>query len=320
MKMHTHAGLSGRIAWEVRTKSGLILERGECSNLITNSGLDQFGTLGVIFTQGSVAHSAMRRECVLGDGTAAPQFIDVALSGALVATSDNAGGFTSELENVVVADEANDVIRGKFTVVHFFTFTSPVNIREFGYRPGAGQNLTIRELIRNASGVPITLSINGSPSEPLELKIKHTLNVNLDWSEGLSGTFTVTGGDGGNIDYRQNFWVSGNPSQAYAAFDPTGVVVCGLLTNAADANIGRTVKPVQFVAQSTGLEPYVTGSHERVKFAVFPSSQVVGEFFGVALSPQSNGGFKTIFANGVSLNKPLGTKYTQRFKSTWGRL
>jgi hypothetical protein len=332
--MNIHAGLSGRIAWEVRTRSGLRLEVGGCSNLITDSGLDQFGTLGAAFQQNFLPHSGMRLECILGDGTAAPQFTNVELAGALVASSGSPGGFANEITSNIVADESNDQIRGEFTTVHLFTFATAVNIREFGYRLNAGTNLAIRELIRNASGVPITLSINGSPSEPLELKIKHTLTVNLNFESFVSGSFPVAGSASGSVDYRQCFWSSGNPSQAYFVFDPVNGPLCSLMTNADDAIADRLTKPGAGVFVDSQPDPYMTGSHQRIKTAVFPSSFNVPEFFGVAWFPRVienglsgthghrfvGGGFKTAFSSPSSLEKPLGTKYTQKFVSSWGRL
>jgi hypothetical protein len=176
--------------------------------------------------------------------------------------------------------------------------------------------------------VPITLSINGTPAEPLELKIKHTLRVDLNWNS-VTGTFGMSGPGGGLVQHSQTFWVTGAPDHAYAAFDPSRFVLCGLLTNAADANPSRTVKPGQGVFVSAAPDTYVSGSLQRSKTAIFPSSTVVGDFRGVSWFPQissphshsfCNGGFKTIFTTPTVLNKPIGTKYTQKFSSTWGRV
>jgi hypothetical protein len=328
--MQQNARLSGRIAWELRTRSGLILEHGEQSNLITNSGLDQFGISPSSPSQNYVLGSGMRHESLLGDGSAAPANADLALSGTLISSTANPGGYGSQIAQTITSDAPNNRIRIVSTTVHLHSFTSAVNIREFGYRANGAGNLAIRELIRNVSNNPITLSINGTPAEPLELVIKHTMTIDLNWTN-LTGSFAVTGPGGASVAYNQVFWETGNNGQCFQAFDPANAtaVLCGLLTAAGDANLSRTVKPGAGVFVYVALDAYVTGSSERVKTAVFDSSLDVSTFYGVSWYPYVgnngleyqyvNGGFKTIFTAPATLSKPVGTKYTQKFKSTWAR-
>lgn len=72
---HMHIGLSGRYTIEKRNAAGEVVQTLEFDNLITDAGLERWGTAGVI------------DRCYLGSGTATPTVTDTAMAAPLGSTT-----------------------------------------------------------------------------------------------------------------------------------------------------------------------------------------------------------------------------------------
>lgn len=72
---HIHIGLSGRYTIEKRNAAGEIVQTLEFDNLITDAGLERWGTAGVI------------DRCYLGSGTATPAVTDTVMAAQLASTT-----------------------------------------------------------------------------------------------------------------------------------------------------------------------------------------------------------------------------------------
>lgn len=72
---HMHIGLSGRYTIEKRNAAGEVVQTLEFDNLITDAGLERWGTAGVI------------DRCYLGSGSAAPLVTDTTLAAPLGSTT-----------------------------------------------------------------------------------------------------------------------------------------------------------------------------------------------------------------------------------------
>jgi hypothetical protein len=149
------------MAWQLVNKSGLIIKEGEQHNMVLNQAKDQMATHGM---DGITAYA------VIGTGSTAPA---VGQTG-LVAESARTNAIPSGLQDEVVR-----VSNGVYDIkrVRQFASIGGLNLTEWGFSPNnvAGNNLAVRELFRDGSNNPITIT----PNNDQFLRIFYVTRVTL---------------------------------------------------------------------------------------------------------------------------------------------
>lgn len=166
---------SGRVTRERKFKVGECRELPRFHNLITNLGLDRFG---------SVAANALYSRCHVGTGTATPSYTDTQLQNFLAAVG---GSPSSSASNAGSPD---------YYSYRTFTWVSAIgdlgnnNLTEIGISGQSSNGLLFsRELIRDPNGNPAAFPI--SADEQLEVTYELRLYPNLN---DVPATVTVGAG------------------------------------------------------------------------------------------------------------------------------
>lgn len=320
---HIHASLSGFTRWELLDTEGRTLQSGARSNLITNAGLDFFAdsdALDHVYSYGSSQRrmfGMFRRYLHVGTGTSQPSFADTSLTNRLFA--DNTGGFNSE------QSETYSVSNGLLTVVsrqvRVVDIAQAVNLTEYGLGPSS-DTVSIRELFRDAQGVPVVVSAQAG----YQLKLTHDLSVSIPYAA-TPGTINL---GTGNLGTSGTFYSSSpTPSQyqyAMAVFSPgRNLGAIGYVT-AAGASLSPSVdvSPVEFLnaGPGSGLLPYVSGSYQRTRRFVLPPSAANGTHYGWAwydYSSSNNCGYKLLLTGGASVTKSSAQRLTLDLTVSWAR-
>ncbi len=156
---------SGRVTRERTFKVGACRELPPFHNLITNLGLDRFG---------SVASNSLYLRCHVGTGTATPSVTDTQLQTFLASVSPT----TSPSESVANSGPPDYYSRRTFTWTSAIGALGNNNLTEIGI---SGQNtnglLFSRELIRDSGGNPAAFPI--SADEQLQVTYELRLYPNL---------------------------------------------------------------------------------------------------------------------------------------------
>ena len=178
-----HATLAGRVRWQVldergvpevpRTPSGIPVgpvEGVEQPNLITDQGMNDLAVRScLIFTTGAT----WRGHLAVGTGSTAPAVSDTTLDNEVqrATTSGASPNGSREFE----LDTGTNQWRATSLATRLVTMTADRNLTEFGFAPGASDDINIRELIRDGGGTPITVSLlNGKT-----LRVDHTLTLEM---------------------------------------------------------------------------------------------------------------------------------------------
>jgi hypothetical protein len=149
--------------WQLIEKSGLIVAEGEQHNLVLNQASEQFPVHGF---DGVTAFA------VVGTGSTAPNVTQTGLTSELVRTSSIPNGESDSI--TLFANGVYDIRRVKeFSAAQVGT----QNLTEWGFAPvgSAGANLAVRELFRDGSNNPITIT----PSATQSLRIVYVSRVTL---------------------------------------------------------------------------------------------------------------------------------------------
>lgn len=156
---------SGRVTRERKFKVGEIRELPRFHNLITNLGLDRFGSVG---------GNALYTHCHVGTGTATPSYTDTQLQNFLAVVSDS--NPSTSASNSGPPDYYSS---------RTFTWTSAIgalgnnNLTEIGISGQSANGLLFsRELIRDPNGNPAAFPI--SADEQLEVTYELRLYPNLN--------------------------------------------------------------------------------------------------------------------------------------------
>ena len=164
---HIHIGLSGRYTIEKRNAAGEVVQTLEFDNLITDAGLERWGTDGVI------------DRCYLGSGTTPPAVTDTAMAASLgVATST-----TTAPGNTYSAAAATQTINLAWRAG---PGVCTGDIREVGV--GWSTGLWSRALIRDTQGNPTTIS--KAADETLDVSYAVTLQYP---TTPIVGSITIQG-------------------------------------------------------------------------------------------------------------------------------
>lgn len=143
--MNITTSVRGKIAFELINRSGLIVQSGECTNLITDAGLDHCMASGGL--------STMAAYIAVGTGTRAPAVTDVSLEREVARTSQRLG--------LVPSEGATRYGGGHWSMpfgVAFDYNEANGNLTEFGASDWSSGAMLTRSLFKDASGNPIVIT------------------------------------------------------------------------------------------------------------------------------------------------------------------
>lgn len=279
------------------------------SNLITDAGLENAAAVRIVGDL--VATQSWRTWLRVGTGSTEPAAANVALVSQVAAT-DSTGGFSAG--SATYPDPSGGVITGLFPVTRVATLASAANLNEYGFSDTETGNLNIRELFRDETDDPITISIAAGK----KIRVDHTLTVSIPWGA-TSQTLDIEEYDAADelvttheitVDalavgaHRQNLFRAMQPFSA-------GGGVAGLhFTTKPSIDGATTVAPTAFVSAS--LDAYVPGSLERRNVGTFQEASgngaVSGYTFGVntafgATGTDGTHGFRVSFTSPATFTK-----------------
>jgi hypothetical protein len=337
-----HVGLRGAYSWralnpdgtptlvDVLDRHGAVLRRVSegpvCSNLITNAGLDNL--------VGLVDLASWRANLAVGTSSTEPDVTQIALG----AEVQNGG------TGVAVADSVNasgDTLEVRARVGRQITMTADRNLTEFGLRPTAGSNISIRELFRDEFGEPVTLSLlNGKI-----LQVNHEIAIDLPRS-GVFTSFDIEERDASNTLVSTTThdieigWDSSTvgtvaiermvtlPAAVGTSFFPffrrreSAVSLPGTLAGTFSADSNR-YSPIH---SSWSLSTYTGGSYARDRSITVPISSVNGVYRGFDYGEgNSSGGANPVagvmvrFITPATFEKLNTHTLAIAFRHTWGR-
>ncbi len=256
--------------WQLIEKSGLIVAEGEQHNLVLNQASEQFPVHGF---DGVTAFA------VVGTGSTAPNVTQTGLTSELVRTSTIPSG---------ESDSTTMFANGVYDIRRVRQFSSAQvgnqNLTEWGFAPvgSAGANLAVRELFRDGSNNPITIT----PSATQSLRIVYVTRVTLSpvVAQSVSVNISGVGNRSGQLFLSQSddFFTINALVQ--------GTVGFGLMSSAPAVGygtvfgMGNTDRIVTQVAAA-----YVANSKSRTySNAVYGANNANGTIFGLAVRSNSN--------------------------------
>lgn len=309
-----HGALSGRVKWELYDPAtDQVVQSGEQSNLILNQGLDLIGV--------ALNTSSWRDFFCVGEGSSTPTVSQTALDTER-ARSNSSGGFSN------VTAYAYDAGTKKYTATlsinRVITFTAGQNfvLTEFGFAAASSGSLSIRELFRDGSNNPTTITDTAGK----QLRMTHTLTITLtgDWTQAASVTITGVGTVSGigsffsvsstlaNL-FTTVFWPGNSPNMHLFS------AISALPTHGGSTSLTFTGTTT---GGSTTLSSYVSGSYSRKKSRVFSTSTGNGTVLGVCvLDSGYSSGADTAYL--LKLDSGFTKTSTQQltidFTVSWGR-
>lgn len=253
-----------------RDPSGFIRRIGDWHpNLITDLGLDRM--ISYYFLRGGPradegGDNALRYAMAVGDGSTTPATTDTALANEIGVTTGD-GGFQ---EDERISEDAGDIL-GEWLHTRIYTAPSNVNVSEFAFRhTSSGTEASIRELLRDGSSNPITISLLSGK----KLRIDHDASTRV--AKEITGlTFEVPEYDtGGNLvttrTYSANIyaWIHSSYPNFVTDFEPadgTPGVRAGDAVISSPIAVGSSPNLGSGVSASGGvsLPAYVSGSFEK---------------------------------------------------------
>jgi len=319
-----HAKLSGHTTWAVLDAQGRTVSTGEHHNLITNAGLDAFGTSssGFLWNGGRQAFEIIyfghwRRFLHLGTGSAEPTATGTAIDGE-VSVSDTAGGFNAEINAGISSTADSWTLTSRH--VRAQSFTQARNLTNYGFSPqGAGSAVSIWEKFRQPGGAPLVVTVQ--PGQVL--KVSHDLTITLPRGIAPEVTRAVTGL--GNLSGRAGFWTNtgqGRLEWFTALFAPVSDVGAMAQVLTAADTFDPTAAPTVGGSQAfVTVGGYTSGTYTRRKSYVFAASESNGPVYGINTYTGSiNGaaGYRLGLTSGA-INKDDTKRLTFDFDVTWGR-
>ena len=264
-------GLRGRVTWQVIGRDGQVRREGAGPNLITNFGLDEWGTRGV--STGTPHYRWWRNQFAVGTGTGEPDEADTSLDTEVARTSSS-GGFSGEEDTVGTRDGTAEEIRSVDTIVRVHEFTSAHNLTEFGFSPTSGGSLVIRELFRDESGTPIVITV----SDGEQLKMTHELTLTSTWAIDTNASFEIDGF--GTVTGDAVHGAINDGTAELLQRDPLHPTRSGsdvqihALSSDLTPNKSESIHSSDIEAGgSSSLDAYVTGTHKRIKRRTFTTAQ-----------------------------------------------
>ena len=337
-----HGRVKGTLRWQVldergvpeipRTPSGIPVgpvEGVEQDNLITDAGLD--GLASFSYDGTSTASNSWRRFLAVGTGSTAPDVTDTALASEVQAAASS-GAFAAGSSSYEL-DADNDVWRATVVVTRLVTMTADRNLTEFGFRPESIGNLHIRELLRDAGGNPITVSLLTGKT----LRVDHTLTVELPAPEaGIPATVDFEEYDAGNnlvgttpydLIYgghvRTNVWPTSGISDVFNVWNPNGPTL-GVVAYTSDQAYTRfdATSPGNQLTRLNGWQPYTPGSFQRTFRYTIPTGSLNTTWHAIRFQvdqSSNRGGLLIVFDNPPTYTKSDTDTVRIGWVSSWSR-
>lgn len=306
-----HGALSGRVKWELYDpETDQVVQSGEQSNLILNQGLDLIGV-------SSDANSWRSFFCV-GEGISAPAVTQTALDTERARSNSN-GGFTDV--TAYAYDAGTKKYTATLTINRVITFTAGQSfvLTEFGFAAASSGSLSIRELFRDGSNNPTTITDTAGK----QLRMTHTLTITLtgDWTQAASVTITGVGTVSGIGSFFSRsstlanlftivFWPNNQAlMQLFSA-------ISALPTHGGSSSLSFTVTTA---SGSNTLSTYVNGSYSRKKTRVFPTSTGNGTVLGICVLDTNSADAAYLLRLDSGFTKTSSQQLTIEFTVSWGR-
>ena len=278
-------GLRGRVTWQVIGRDGQVRREGAGPNLITNFGLDEWGTRS---RDTSTPHyRRWRSQFAVGTGTGEPDEADTSLDTEVARTSSN-GGFSAEENTVATRDGTAEEIRSVDTIVRVHEFTSAHNLTEFGFSPTSGGSLVIRELFRDESGTPIVITV----SDGEQLKMTHELTLTSTWAIDTNASFEIDGFGtvtGDAVHGTEDWAAAGiHRNQLHPTRFGSNVQIHALSSDLTPNKSELISADDMEAGGPSSLDAYVTGTHKRIKRRTFTTAQANINQWGWIVTPSSS--------------------------------
>jgi hypothetical protein len=315
--MHVTVGAKGSVEWEVTDRDGTTAQQGASSNLIVDRGMDQLLTSSFL---------NIRQYFCGGTSSTAPANNQTTL-GAEVFRTSSTGGFTAAADAFAIA---GGVLTGTFQVVRVMTFSSAYNLTEFGFSESstAGGVVAIRELFRDGSNNPLTVSVQNGQ----QLKMTHNLSLSVPYSAaGVAPDFTIT--NLGVMSSKFTFFSFAQNATSYGKIftEALGSGVPNLWAMTAANDNSPTTQGAYTTTQTSNsatLSTYVAGSFTRTKSMKYTTAQSNHDHYGWYVTgsylPYNNNGpqegFKVCLTNPVKITKDATYELTLDFQISYARV
>lgn len=164
--VNVRTGVYGWTRWAVLDEHDRVERLGPWQrNLIVNGGLDVLANNDLLSVWDTHSSSGFRNKLYVGDGSTAPANTDTTLANKVGETTDN-GGFSTSRS----ISETGGNVELEVTGTWVFTASVAQNLSEYGFVTTNADTLIIRELFRDGSNNPITISLNAGK----KLRLEHT--------------------------------------------------------------------------------------------------------------------------------------------------
>lgn len=293
-------GVSGYFMLEARNRYGQARRTVEWKQLITNTGLDGYGSV-----ENNARNVTGEDLCVVGTGTTAPANTDT----SLVAQTDS----TSTINTSTQSYNSGGTYHETATTWDFGLGNVVANLTEVGCGT-SGSTLAYRDLIRDSGGSPTTFPVTVDD----QLRVTHVKRLYLPTVD-AEGSFTITGA--GVFDYTARIANSGSFGSGNSdpwSWRPTvsntagGTIGLGGKARVCCAHDTQTLGAITSViggsnteSATANLTAYSNGSYLRessftwgladanyvdgiggFSFSSFTTNANIGKAFQVSVSPQ----------------------------------
>jgi hypothetical protein len=310
--------LSGRIHWQLINADGSVEQEGKQSNLILNSGLNEFALIS------DSEFTGFRNYLGIGTNGTLPSVAQTDLIAPVEARANSDGGFSAEAVSTYLAVPASNVWRAECTVVKVVTLSANRNIAEFALFTGTtGGVASIREVPRDGNGDPTVITgLSGQV-----FKLTHTLRVDVPYNQ-VTRSFNIIGAgvqNGTECWFRDSVVLNGSIQDIFRILPPAAGAMVKPVTNA--SAVTPTTNPIYVFADNINVNAsaiaYVTDSFQRIKRAIIPPSTFVGNNGGWAfvygqISNTRNAGYKFVLTSGNYVKSNL-KQLTLDFTVSWAR-
>lgn len=333
-KPRVSAGLEGWVEWRLIDRKGRAVKGGEQHNLILDTYLDTLATWTTLDSYrgpyGTLSgFSALLSHFAVGTSSTPPDVTDAAL-GAQV------GARVTTLIATNVTRVSECVY--DFELEREFDFAQGNgNLTEFGFANGASSAILVRELFRDGSGNPIT--ITKTTDYKLRIKYTHRLELGPKFSSPATGSVSIAGI--GTVQY-DLMWIRGsdpNINSDAAAFGmfaagralsgyiqaAGGVFALSTVPTAYNSNVGALVSSNREAARTP--DTYVPGSFSRTADVLFPTDQANFEIATIGIGGGTQGSSNGVL--GLALVLDSNDRFTKDslhtlsldevFTVSWGR-
>lgn len=271
--------------WQIIGPDGRVVREADqaCHNLVLDNAKELVATLG-LFEQSEWA--------VVGTDSTAPNPSQTGLVNERARTNQTGGP----------SDSTTEVSTGVWEITRYRQFTAAQvggqNLTEWGFSGSgtAGNNLMSRELFRDGSNNPVTLTLDADQQLRLIYKVRVTVgpttpqaaSINIAGIGNRTGTFVLTRGTAGtqvfaNIVNFLSAMARGSHAFIFHNYSGSAVSPLGYASNIPNLNNLDTVQ------KTPGFQGYTPNSQQRtMNAALYTTAQANALWRGFGLSETSN--------------------------------